>query len=252
MTEKVFQRRHAAAERFSGAAQRYEQSAYIQKQAAAQFDAWLTELKLDAPRHIAEIGCGTGLLTRRLHARFPEARIEATDLAPAMVEFCRRALGDEHHIRYSVGDGRSMRFSSAPDWIVSAMCFQWLEPLLPVLRHHLTQSKLLAFSLVLDGSFSAWRDAHERAGIACGLRACPDYDTLLAQCRDLGATRVHAQRISLTEAHADGLDFANSLRAIGADQPRDGHFPANLRPVLRQLRNGFDANYEIGFFCIER
>jgi hypothetical protein len=63
---------------------------------------------------------------------------------------------------------------------------------------------------------------------------------------------VHAQRISLTEAHADGLAFARSLRAIGADQPREGHHPANLRPVLRQLQNGCEANYEIGFFCIER
>ncbi|MGV3741645.1 MAG: methyltransferase domain-containing protein [Burkholderiaceae bacterium] len=252
MAEKTLHRKTAAADRFSSAAERYEQSAHIQKQAAVSFDAWLADLIPEAPQRIAEIGCGTGLLTRLLHARFPQAMIEATDLAPAMVDFCRRTLGAEEHIRYSVGDGRDMRFTPPPDWIVSAMCFQWLEPLLPVMKHHLAQSKVLAFSLVLDGSFSSWRAAHERTGIACGLRACPDYDALLAQCRSLGAAHVHAKRISLTEAHVDGLDFASSLRAIGADLPRDGHLPANLRPVLRQLQDGFEANYEIGFFCIER
>jgi malonyl-CoA O-methyltransferase len=252
VAKEAFQRKRAAAERFSEAAERYEQSAHIQKQAAALFDAWLAELNLKPPLHIAEIGCGTGLLTRLLHARYPHAALHATDLAPAMLAYCRRTLGDNENIRYTVCDGRDVRFDPAPHWIVSSMCFQWLDPLLAVLRHHLSQSKVLAFSLVLDGSFSAWRAAHERAGIESGLRICPDFDILLAQCRALGATQVHARRISLTEPHADGMDFATSLRAIGADQPREGHLPANLRSVLRQLRNGFDANYEIGFFCIVR
>jgi malonyl-CoA O-methyltransferase len=245
-------RKLAAAERFSNAAERYEQSAHIQKEAAVLFDAWLAELKLDAPQRIAEIGCGTGLLTRLLHARFPQAAIEATDLAPAMVEYCRRMLGDEAVIRYRVCDGRDARFDPMPDWIVSAMCLQWLRPLRPVLQHHLAQSKMLAFSLVLDGSFSVWREAHAHAGIEPGLHAFPVYDSLLAECQSLGAAHVHAKRISLSEAHANGLEFAASLRLIGADHPRDGHRPSNLRPVLRQLQNGFDANYEIGFFCIEK
>jgi malonyl-CoA O-methyltransferase len=242
----------AAAERFSIAAERYEQAAHIQKQAASLFDAWLAELDLDAPQHIAEIGCGTGLLTHLLRERFPHALLHATDLAPAMIDYCRHKFRADELVRYAVCDGRDARFDPAPDWIVSAMCFQWLHPLRSVLLHHLAQGKILAFSLVLDGSFSAWRSAHARAGADHGLRRCPDFDALLMQCHGVGAARVHAQRIILTESHADGLAFARSLRAIGADQPRDNHHPANLRPVLRQLQNGCDANYEIGFFCIER
>lgn len=242
----------AAAERFSNAAERYEQIAHIQKQAAVLFDAWLAELSPGAPQRIAEIGCGTGLLTRLLHARFPDAAIEATDLAPAMIDYCRRMAGDEEGIRYRVCDGREARFDPMPDWIVSAMCLQWLQPLRPVLQHHLAQSKMLAFSLVLDGSFAVWRAAHAHAGIEPGLHAFPDYGNLLAECQSLGAAQVHAKHISLSEAHANGLEFAASLRLIGADHPRDGHQPSNLRPVLRQLQNGFDANYEIGFFCIQR
>lgn len=245
-------RRRDVAERFSNAAERYEQSAHIQRQAAVLFDAWLAGLKLEAPQRIAEIGCGTGLLTRLLRARFPQAAIEATDLAPAMVEFCRRSLGEQAHIRYRVCNGRTARFDPAAHWIVSAMCFQWLLPLRPVLQHHLAQSRVLAFSLVLDGSFSAWRTAHAQAGIEPGLQPLPEFAALLAECEGLGLGTVHAQRISLTEWHADGLSFAGSLRAIGADRPRDRHVPKNLRPVMRRLQSGCDANYEIGFFCIEK
>jgi malonyl-CoA O-methyltransferase len=111
---------------------------------------------------------------------------------------------------------------------------------------------VLAFSIVLDGSFSAWRAAHERAGIAPGLHPCPNYQRLVDLCGQLGAARVRSARVIINEWHANGLSFAHSLRAIGADRPRAGHNPVSLKPVLRQLTRGFDADYEIGFFLIEK
>ncbi len=240
------------AARFSDAAGRYEQAAHVQQQAASAFDAWLAQLGLAAPASIAEIGCGTGFFTRLLHARYPDARLHATDLAPAMVERCRASLPPAPGLQFSVRDGRDAIFAPPPDWIVSTMCFQWFDPLPPVLAHHFCHARVLAFSVLLDGSFAPWRDAHARLGLAPGLLACPDYATLLRACTDLGARRLHSQRISLVEQHANGQSFVHSLRAIGADQPRPGHRPVALRQVLRQLESGVAANYEIGFFCLER
>ncbi|MBS0307583.1 MAG: methyltransferase domain-containing protein [Proteobacteria bacterium] len=239
------------AARFSDAALRYEQAARIQQQAAVCFDDWLAQLPLAAPNHIVEIGCGTGLLTRLLHARYQNALLYATDLAPAMLDFCRKSLPADTHLQFSLCDGRSAQFDPTPDWIVSTMCFQWFDPLPPVLARHADQCRVLAFSILLDGSFSDWRAAHQRAGIEPGLRPLPDYDALLQACANLGGKRVHAQRLTLTDLHADGRAFARSLRAIGADWPRVGHRPTNLRPVLRQLRDGVAANYEIGMLCVE-
>lgn len=242
----------AIAARFSAAAQCYEQAASIQKQAAIEFDAWLAHQGAGIPTGIAEIGCGTGFLTRLLHARYPGARLLATDLAPAMVDYCRTSLGHIANLQFSVCDGRYATFEPAPDWIVSAMCLQWFDPLQPVLAHHLAQSRVLAFSIMLDSSFSAWRTAHRRVGTEPGLHLCPNYAQLLHTCRQLGASRVCTQWMSLNEHHANGLSFMHSLRAIGADTPRAGHAPSHIRPVLRQLEQGFDANYDIGFFLIER
>lgn len=242
----------SVAARFSEAAQRYEQAALIQKEAALRFDAWLARQIKAEPESIAEIGCGTGLLTRLLHQRYPRARLHATDLAPAMVDSCRASLPATQNLQFSVRDGRVARFDPAPDWVVSAMCFQWFDPLQAVLEHHLATSRVLAFSILLDGSFGAWRAAHERAGIKPGLHACPNYEQLLQMCARLGACGMRSERITIKEHHASGLSFAHSLRAIGADQPRAGHTPVSLKPVLRQLERGFDADYEIGFFLIER
>lgn len=242
----------SVAARFSAAAQRYEQAAPVQKQAAIEFDAWLAQQGAAMPARIAEIGCGTGFLTRLLHARYRDARLQATDLAPAMVDYCRTSLRHIANLEFFVCDGRHAAFDPAPDWIVSAMCFQWFAPLQPVLEHHLARSRVLAFSIMLDSSFSAWRAAHSRIGAEPGLHICPDYTQLQQTCRQLGASRVRTHWMSFNERHANGLSFMHSLRAIGADTPRAGHTPAHLRPVLRQLEQGFDANYDIGFFYIER
>lgn len=240
------------AERFSDAAQRYEQGAKIQKQAAAEFDYWLAGLGLRRPDTIAEIGCGTGFFSRLLRQRYTHTALCLTDLAPEMLAVCQSKFAPSDLLRFEVQDGRSARFDPQPDWVLSTMCFQWFQPLQPVLAHHLAHSRILAFSILLDGSFAAWRKAHQDLGLSPGLQTMLNFEEVLAACQLPGAARIHSQRVSLSEWHADGLSFAAGLRAIGADQAKKNHQPVNLRAVCRQLKNGFSANYEIGFFCIER
>ena len=195
------------AARFSAAAHRYEQAAYIQKLAAIEFDAWLAQQATATPQRIAEIGCGTGLLTRLLHARYPQAQLHATDLAPAMLAHCRASLPPLAKLQFSICDGHHAVFNPSPDWLVSALCFQWLTPLPAVLAHHLANSRVLAFSLVLDGSFSEWRAAHERVGLAAGLHLCPNYAQLQQLCSQLGASRVQTHRVTVNEHHANPAEM---------------------------------------------
>lgn len=237
--------------RFSEAASCYEEGARVQKQAAVEFDAWLASLGLAPPNRIAEIGCGTGFLTGLLATRYPDAAICAADLAPAMLDRCRENLRGNPNIEYRLCDGRDTHFDPVPDWIVSAMCFQWFDPLGPVLRHHFAHCRTLAFSILLDGSFSEWKDAHMKVGQPLGLRHLPGYDDLLRECHTLENFRVHAHRLSLHEPHADGIEFAHALRKIGAGEPRSEHRHASLRPILRTLAHGLRANYEIAFVCLE-
>ncbi len=69
--------------RFNRSASRYESGADIQSRMA---DRLLGLWNGSAPGNILEFGCGTGILTRRLQQRFPEAMLLATDAAPAMLE----------------------------------------------------------------------------------------------------------------------------------------------------------------------
>ena len=77
--------------RFNRAASRYEPEAGIQLRMAGKLlELW----KGPVPGSILELGCGTGLLTRRLCERFPSASILATDAAQAMLVEARKRCGD--------------------------------------------------------------------------------------------------------------------------------------------------------------
>lgn len=270
----------AVAARFNYAAKSYEGAAVMQKLAAERFDAWLAEnnkalndtnisngttLALPSyqannqhqwqaglsPRRIAEIGCGTGFLTRCLQRRYGQAHMHITDLAPTMLAYCRDSLPTAPQLSFAIADARNVRFSPTPDWIVSTMCFQWLDDLPRVLKWHAEQCRVLAFSVLLDSSFSTWQQAHQAQNLPLGLRSLPGWQWLSELIDKLPTTKTASARFTLTEQYSDGLHFLRTLKKIGASHPRQGYDPINLRPILKNFTDGLTANYDIGFFWIE-
>lgn len=271
----------AVATRFDYAAESYEDAATIQQAAAERFDTWLvdhnktpndantkrsTTLTLLphqtsqqhtwqtglAPKRIVEIGCGTGFLTRRLQCRYGQTHLHITDLAPAMLAHCRNSLPTTPQLSFAIADARNAIFNPTPDWIVSTMCFQWLDDLPSVLKWHFEQCQVLAFSLLLDSSFSVWRQAHQAQNLPLGLRSLPEWQWLSDLVDTLSATKTARARFTLTEKYDDGLHFLRTLKKIGASHPRQGYHSINLRPVLKNFVSGLTANYDIGFFWIEK
>jgi ubiquinone/menaquinone biosynthesis C-methylase UbiE len=66
----------------------------------------------DAPR-IADIGCGTGEITRRLAALYPTARITGIDILESNLAIARGSRGpDSNRIDYAVGDAFALDVES--------------------------------------------------------------------------------------------------------------------------------------------
>lgn len=140
--------------------------------------------------------------------------------------------------------------------LVSGMCAQWFSNIEEAIRRWLSVSNTIAFSVLLDGSFQAWEVAHEDTGQTSGLRPLPSHDDLQNILNALVAEGIAASTAHHTknflDHHPDGLSFARSLRAIGADQPRVNHTPVNLRKVISALGEACTMNYHIGFYYLER
>ena len=111
----------------------------------------LARVPADAPRRVADLGCGPGNLTETLAARWPGAIVEAMDSSPEMVEFAR-----ERGIAASVGDVRDWRPHADTDVVVSNAVLQWVPGHGSLLAHWVEQlpsGAWLAFQV--PGNFDA-------------------------------------------------------------------------------------------------
>ncbi len=82
-----------------------------------------------APRHVLDVGCGTGHLVRLLAGRCPQATgLAGIDPAPSMIEAAEQAA-DDRRLRFTVGAAERLPYSDdAFDLIVSTTSFDhWAD-----------------------------------------------------------------------------------------------------------------------------
>jgi spermidine synthase len=68
-------------------AMRVRKPHWIELEYAQQMMAWM--LFQDAPRHIVQLGLGTGALTKFCYRQFAESQVTAVELNPAVIRVCR-------------------------------------------------------------------------------------------------------------------------------------------------------------------
>jgi malonyl-CoA O-methyltransferase len=229
---------------FHAAAGTYEQAAEAQDRTAEALAARIQALPWPAAPRVLEIGCGTGLLTRRLAALFPGGQLLATDIAPSMVEAAARAVPSA---ATRVMDGEAPDLpDGAFDLVASSLAAQWFADLpaaLARLKRLLAPGGRLMIATAGADSLQEWRDAQRKAGAEPGT---PDYPTA-AQLSALGVA-VTEQRIIVN--HVDGTAFLRALKDIGAQTPRPGHKPLpprRMKAALAALGSPAAITYHVLF-----
>lgn len=94
-------------------AMRVRKPNWIELEYAQQMMAWM--LFIEQPTHIAQLGLGTGALTKFCYQQFPQARVTAVELNPAVIAVCRsmfRLPPDDD--RLSVLEMDAMNFVTDP------------------------------------------------------------------------------------------------------------------------------------------
>jgi malonyl-CoA O-methyltransferase len=239
-------RKQRIAEAFSAQAAAYDDVAPVQRHVARELAGRIGVATFRPPEHILEIGCGTGLLSAELARMFPESDLLLTDLSPAMLGRCRARLGERH--RYQPLDGENPEnLGEKFNLIASSLAFQWFADLaagLERLSHLLAPGGRLVFATLGNQTFTEWRRAHAGFGLPCGT---PNYQTL----KDFPWPNGFAYTLDeafVTQHYDNGMDFARSLKTLGAGEPAPGHHPLPpgiFRRLLASLDNGFSATYHL-------
>ena len=91
-------------------------------------EALVSAIPFDAsePIRVIDLGCGTGTISQRVLAVFPNAHVTCLDLAENMVEMAKVKLAGHPHARYLVGDFNAFAFDAQYDVAVSSLALHHL------------------------------------------------------------------------------------------------------------------------------
>ena len=134
--------------RFKRSVESYDDNAHVQRVIVDRLYALLTNNLICSPRKVLEIGCGTGLLTRKLTQELKPECLFINDLVQ---EMCSRTAGicAIETKKCIVGDIEEVALKENFDLIISASTFQWFchfPETLSKLASKLEPGALLVFS----------------------------------------------------------------------------------------------------------
>jgi malonyl-CoA O-methyltransferase len=207
------------------------------------------------PGAVLEMGCGTGIFSRRLLARFPLAALSATDAAPRMLAAAQENLRDSRSVlQWNLFDASGgspvpdpVRVSAPYGLAASNALVQWF----PDLRPHFSQvaSLLAASGSYLVSGFSRDNFPELNSILKEAPFAYPDYpghaEADIAAAAAAAGFRVEAFREEAVEAvlpspHA----FLDSIRGLGSARK-----PVPDRPLTRARLRNLLATYQERYAC---
>jgi malonyl-CoA O-methyltransferase len=188
---------------------------------------------LNSPR-VLELGCGTGIFSRELIARYPDGSFVLSDLSQAMLDQARVNLdgGAGKPIRFALLDANVPNLEGRFDLIAMSMTLHWLadpRAALERLRRLLTPRGALVYATIGTASFPEWREVLAREDLPSGLIDIPELPGVADEDRLV--------------ADADTLSLLRRIQAIGGLTPREGYAPLSAGALRRAIRRA-DALYD--------
>jgi malonyl-CoA O-methyltransferase len=234
---------------FHRAAPRYDQYAVLQKTAAQELAALVSE----QPSSVLDLGCGTGECVFQVHKKFPEAELYGIDFAEGMITAAQKrsitekvpeaifTLGDLEHIPYP---------DESFDCLLSGLAIQWL----PILEKSFSEmSRVLKpegrvyLSTLLPGSLK------ELAGTYAAIfgdypQAHPFHTT--AQIKKtlsrVGIQVLQAKEVKKTFYFKSFSELIKSITAIGAKTENPQKLTKlQVKKLTQTYPKGFPLTYTL-------
>ena len=230
---------------FGRGAAGYERGARLQAGIAHRLGRLCRALGKEIPAGArADLGAGSGLLSRALEAELAGTALLRVDQCPALL--AREPAMPQLLWDLNKGLPRQLRGAAL---LASSFTLQWLanpEQRLAEWCEHLAPGGVLLLAVPTAGSFRIWHQAAHRAGVPFSGLALPDADALTAVAR--GQLRLQRlQRLRFSRPNRGGLALLRQIKAIGAQaSPQRRLSAAELRRLLQHWPGPEQAlNWEV-------
>jgi tRNA (cmo5U34)-methyltransferase len=128
---------------FDATASTYDRDRSLLIPGCDNFYRWAIDLIPPRAKNILDLGAGSGILTRLIRNRFPNARIHLIDFSAPMLELAGTRLGNDPHITYQKADYLTEPLPETLCAVVSSLSIHHLDDNdKRALFHHINQSLL--------------------------------------------------------------------------------------------------------------
>ena len=237
--------RKGIAQSFSAASNTYDHWAKPQRAIAEDLSKLLPDELPDGS--ILDVGCGTGLLTEMLLDRYPGRALLGIDVAPGMIDHCRKRWARVEHVRFEVADGEDFSSKTSFALIASNCCFQWFQAIDASMAHlsaMLAPGGWFVASAPVEGTRHELDDSYhvitDEPFPSLPFHASDDY---MRPLREQGLVIVEERRDTVEAMYSNALEVLKSFKGVGATlEYQDGYKP--LAPnQLRRLLQEYERRY---------
>jgi trans-aconitate 2-methyltransferase len=188
-------------------------------------------IEATAPRHVVDVGCGSGYLTGLLAKRWPGAVVEGIDSSPEMIAAAAGVAG----VSFSVGDAVDWQPGSDVDVVVSNAALQWVP------RHQQLMSQWAAalaaggwLAVAVPGNFKSPSHSLMRS-LAEGERWAPGLRNVIDHSDWAGTPESYARVLLEAGLVADVWESTYLHVLQGQDPLLEWLRGTSLRPLLAEL-----------------
>ncbi len=201
------------------------------------------------PRSILDIGTGTGYVVESLLPYFPNSAYTLNDISECMLEKARAKLQHLNSINFHLGDAEQCEFLHH-DLIISNFAFQWFEGIKETIAKLWEHTDVLAFSTLLDGTFSEWWELCSKARMSVPKFQYPTYDDLQQYCLALGSRRFYFAQDDISITMESPIAFARYIKQLGANFHDSSY--NNFLPFAKHQQLEVNTSYKVFFAILSR
>lgn len=243
--------KHLIKQNFSAASGSYDLVANIQRDAADYLVNTLLKKFLNFnPNSILDVGAGTGYVTKKLLHYFPNSIYVVNDLADHMIQQAKHNLSAYKNIYFCNGDIEyiDIEFHSL---IISNMALQWVSNLDNVIKKLFDNSRILAFSCLLYGTFKEWDNIFNKLSIPVATYKYPNKLNLQQQLLALKPKKYFFSTKNFVLEFSNAINFIKYLKNLGANTTNTNISIKDLKALL-EYNYKFSITYKIFFGILEK
>lgn len=237
-------------QRFDLASHTYDKVATIQNICAKQLVYSLADKWPDfKPDTILDVGTGTGYLPELLFPAYPDSHFTLNDLSPNMLLRAQERIREFANIHCLPGDIETTPIPRH-DLVVSNFALQWVNQLEPILQSLYENSKVLAFTCLLQGTFQEWeRRLYNQTPQH---QTYPQEKSLINFLTSLKPKDYLFYHQKHTIQIQNALELMRYLKQLGASTSQLQPSPGQLKTLIQTHSHPFEVTYHVFFGLLKR